>query len=124
MFCQFFFFKFILINHNFFFFAQDIARQKIERALEVPTEPEHNDVGAIMLLFILPNGLRLERRFRRSDSLKHLHLYVFCHPQSPDSFAIATNFPKRTLETEDSDIQIQFAGINNREVLYVYDLEA
>lgn len=77
-----------------------------------------------MLLFILPNGLRLERRFRRSDSLKHLHLYVFCHPQSPDSFAIATNFPKRTLETEDSDIQIQFAGINNREVLYVYDLEA
>lgn len=53
-----------------------------------------------------------------------LHTYIFCHPQSPDAFAIATNFPKRTLETESSDTQISAAGINNREVLYVYDLDA
>lgn len=53
-----------------------------------------------------------------------LHTYVFCHPQSPDRFAIATNFPKRTLETEESEVQINAAGINNREVLYVYDLDA
>lgn len=56
--------------------------------------------------------------------LQDLHTYVFCHPQSPDQFAIATNFPKRTLETESSDVQINTAGINNREVLYVYDLDA
>lgn len=49
---------------------------------------------------------------------------MFCHPQSPDSFAIATNFPKRTLETELSQTEISAAGINNREVLYVYDLDA
>lgn len=56
--------------------------------------------------------------------LQDLHTYVFCHPQSPDQFAIATNFPKRTLETESSEVQINTAGINNREVLYVYDLDA
>ncbi|XP_031627240.1 FAS-associated factor 2 isoform X2 [Contarinia nasturtii] len=103
---------------------EDIARQKIDRALEVPAEPDSNDSDAILLLFILPNGTRLERRFRRSDMLKDLHTYVFCHPQSPDQFAIATNFPKRTLETESSEVQINTAGINNREVLYVYDLDA
>lgn len=59
-----------------------------------------------------------------NSMFQDLHTYVFCHPQSPDSFAIATNFPKRTLETESSQIQISAAGINNREVLYVYDLDA
>lgn len=49
---------------------KDIARQKIERALEVPAEPDSQDSEAILLLFILPNGMRLERRFRRSDMLK------------------------------------------------------
>lgn len=107
-----------------FFSLQEIARQKIERVLEIPTEPAPNDSDAITLLFVLPNGLRLERRFRRTDELKDLHLYVFCHPESPDSFAIATNFPKRTLETETSNVKIQLAGIGNREVLYVYDLDA
>lgn len=112
----------------------------------MPSEPDAADPDAILLLFILPNGTRLERRFRRSDKLKvcsiipniffhvqtnavyfflqDLHTYVFCHPQSPDQFAIATNFPKRTLETESSEVQINTAGINNREVLYVYDLDA
>lgn len=90
----------------------------------MPSEPEPNDPEAIMLLFILPNGVRLERRFRRSEKLKDLHLYVFCHPESPDAFAMATNFPKRTIETENSDVEIRFAGINNREVLYVHDLNA
>lgn len=103
---------------------QEIARQKIDRVLEIPSEPEPNDSEAITLLFVLPNGLRLERRFRRTDELKDLHLYVFCHPESPDSFAIATNFPKRTLETDTSNVKIQMAGISNREVLYVYDLDA
>lgn len=120
--------------------------------LEVPDEPDANDADAILLLFILPNGTRLERRFRRANMLKvgrralvkphsyncspfcfssahhfhpqDLHTYIFCHPESPDAFAIATNFPKRTLETEESLVQINAAGIGNREVLYVYDLDA
>lgn len=51
-------------------FTQDIAKQKIERAFEVPNEPDPSDTNAILLLFILPNGVRLERRFRRTDLLK------------------------------------------------------
>lgn len=36
----------------------------------MPAEPEASDADAILLLFILPGGTRLERRFRRSDLLK------------------------------------------------------
>lgn len=36
----------------------------------MPSEPDAADPDAILLLFILPNGTRLERRFRRSDKLK------------------------------------------------------
>lgn len=40
----------------------------------MPAEPEASDPDAILLLFILPNGTRLERRFRRTDMLKVSHL--------------------------------------------------
>lgn len=36
----------------------------------MPAEPDPSDADAILLLFILPNGTRLERRFRRTDLLK------------------------------------------------------
>lgn len=36
----------------------------------MPAEPEASEADAILLLFILPNGTRLERRFRRSNLLK------------------------------------------------------
>lgn len=36
----------------------------------MPDEPDPSDADAILLLFILPNGTRLERRFRRTDLLK------------------------------------------------------
>lgn len=52
------------------YIQQNIARQKVERALEVPPEPQTEEADAILLLFILPNGTRLERRFRRSHMLK------------------------------------------------------
>lgn len=49
---------------------QDIARLKIEMASQVPSEPEPNHPDTIGVLFKLPDGQRVERRFKSSDSLK------------------------------------------------------
>jgi hypothetical protein len=62
-------------------------------------------------------------------SLQAVFYFVFCHPASPDTFEIATNFPKRVLncapQGEGSHIQtFKEAGLRCREVLFVYDLEA
>jgi FAS-associated factor 2 len=55
--------------------------------------------------------------------------YVFCHPDSPDEFEIATNFPKRVLQCQSKDgnteiMSLEQAGLRGKEALFVYDLEA
>lgn len=52
------------------FFHQDIARLKIDLASQVPSEPELNNPQTVGVLFKLPNGQRIERRFRDTDQLK------------------------------------------------------
>lgn len=55
-----------------------------------------------------------------------MYNFIFCHPTSPDYFELTTNFPKRVLQTRDSSAEqtLQQAGVQNREVLFVNDLEA
>lgn len=48
---------------------EEIARQKIELAALVPSEPPVDTVGAIAVVFKLPSGTRLERRFNQTDSV-------------------------------------------------------
>lgn len=50
--------------------TQDIARLKIELASQVPSEPELNNPKTVSLLFKLPNGQRIERRFEDTHLLK------------------------------------------------------
>lgn len=48
---------------------EEIARQKIELASLVPNEPPVDAVGAIAVVFKLPSGTRLERRFQETNSI-------------------------------------------------------
>lgn len=54
--------------------------------------------------------------------------FVFCHPNAPDSFEITTNFPKRVLkcrpENKEMVETLEQAGLKNREVLFINDLDA
>ncbi|XP_055386441.1 FAS-associated factor 2 [Condylostylus longicornis] len=107
----------------------EIARLKIELATRVPSEPPKDSPDAIHVVFKLPNGARIERRFLNTDSLIDVYYYIFCHPSSPDTFEITTNFPKRVLYTKESTQNYQKqslheAGLKNREVLFVNDLDA
>ena len=49
---------------------ENIARQKIELAKEIPDEPPVNEPTAVRIVIKLPGGQRLERRFYKSQSLK------------------------------------------------------
>lgn len=93
----------------------------------MPNEPAANQQNSVSILFKLPNGQRIERRFNGTDSLRDVYNYIFCNPSSPDSFEITTNFPKRVLDTKDSSCNGQTllqVGLSNREVLFVNDLDA
>ncbi|TRY63484.1 hypothetical protein TCAL_06854 [Tigriopus californicus] len=103
-----------------------IQRMKIELVSEIPEEPAKEDAEAVRVLIKLPGGQRLERRFLKSDSLKCLYYYVFCHPDSPDEFDITTNFPKKVLKCkpDDEPSSFQESGLGRSEMLFVNDLEA
>ncbi|KAL0275366.1 UNVERIFIED_CONTAM: hypothetical protein PYX00_003230 [Menopon gallinae] len=107
---------------------EEIRRMKVEYVDRIPQEPAITDPESVQLVIKLPCGARLERRFLKTHSLRDVYNYVFCHPSSPDSFEIATNFPKRSLQCTSQNGEpvktLEEAGIKRGEVLFVYDLEA
>ncbi|XP_050299052.1 FAS-associated factor 2 [Anthonomus grandis grandis] len=108
---------------------QALHREKLESVNKVPSEPDAAHPDAVHVVFKLPSGVRLERRFLKSHSLEHVFYFVFCHPHSPDSFEITTNFPKRVLKCRPNHEKervetLEQAGLKNREVLFINDLDA
>ncbi|ENN70497.1 hypothetical protein YQE_12673, partial [Dendroctonus ponderosae] len=106
-----------------------LQKEKIDSVDKVPSEPDLSHPDAVHVVFKLPSGMRLERRFLKSHSLEHVFYFVFCHPHSPDSFEITTNFPKRVLNCRPAHqlgkVQtLEEAGLKNREVLFINDLDA
>lgn len=49
---------------------QAITRRKEDLRRQLPVEPESDHPDAVKILLKLPNGIRLERRFYRTDSLQ------------------------------------------------------
>lgn len=108
---------------------ESIKRRKEEIRELLPTEPGPNDPDAIKILLKLPNGVRLERRFYRTDSLAILYNYLFVHEAAPDDFQVVTNFPRRTLPCQPTEGNpnpptFEEAGIQKAEMLFVHDNQA
>jgi FAS-associated factor 2 len=107
----------------------EIRRMKIELSDQVPDEPAADLPDTIRIVIKLPQGTRLERRFFRSQSLKYLYYFVFCHPESPDEFQIITNFPRTVLPcqpTSEIPEPPSFAefGLGRSEMFFVHNLAA
>lgn len=108
----------------------------LKQTIEVEPEPDQNDTDAIRILAKLPDGTRLARRFKKSQSIRHLFAYVFSHPSSPLQFEITTNFPRKVLPCPCPSLEdpvctsngeppsFQEVGIGQSETLFVHDLEA
>ncbi|CRK93275.1 CLUMA_CG006818, isoform A [Clunio marinus] len=120
-------------------------RLKMELLHRVPLEPPEDESNAISIVFKLPNGMRITRRFLKINSLNDIHNFIFCHPDAPDTFEITQNFPKRILNcgryhfdqftgyesvndiinsSKEQVLTVGDAGLQNREVLFVSDLDA
>jgi len=113
---------------------------KQELVDHVIAEPNSKSPDVIKLLIKFPNGKKVERKFLKTNSIKSLFYFVFCHSDSPLKFTIKTSYPARELpcstptpetrcvqstdnKNEEAPTFEQF-GIKNCEVLYVHDLEA
>jgi len=108
---------------------EEIQRRKIELLDEMPQEPPDDGPNTIRLMIKLPTGTRLERRFERDQSLKFLYYFVFCHADSPDSFQVVTNFPRKNVPCEPTEScpeppTFEEFGFGRSEMLFVQDLEA
>jgi len=49
---------------------QELSRKKLEARERLVSEPEATDPDAIKIMLKLPNGMRLDRCFRKTDSIK------------------------------------------------------
>ncbi|XP_015909048.1 FAS-associated factor 2 isoform X2 [Parasteatoda tepidariorum] len=108
---------------------EEIQRRKIALLDEMPSEPPEDNPHTVRLKIKLPTGTMLERRFEQDQSLKFLYYFVFCHAESPNSFQIVSNFPRRKVPcepTESNPDPPTFAefGFGSSEMLLVHDLEA
>lgn len=117
----------IVENHSRM--LQERENRKEDLRKQIPEEPPADHPDAIRIVLKLPHGTRIERRFLRTQSLKYLHHFAFCHEECPDDFHIVTNFPRRTLPcepTEDGQEPISFAecGLGKNEMVFVQDNEA
>ncbi|XP_053211717.1 FAS-associated factor 2-like [Panonychus citri] len=119
---------------------------KVTLADKIPPEPSSSDPDAIRVVIKLPNGTRLKRRYHKTDHLKYLYYFVFCHEQAPVHFQITTNFPRKNLpgspptlentecnetngdfcniSNNDGPLTFESIGLGKSEVLFVHDLEA
>lgn len=114
---------------------QSIMELKVTLLGDLVAEPEVDQKEAIKLLFRLPNGKRLERRFLKSHPVKQLYYFVFCNDESLINFKLKTNFPTRELpghspipeidrESQEMNMDLLACELENNIVLFVHDLDA
>ena len=100
---------------------QRIASLKESLCEELPVGP---DVSA--LRFQLPKGIKISRRFHKTDTIQKLFDFLSIHFADNDidikNFAVGTNFPKKNFE--DMDKTVEEEGLHPRGMLFVIDLDA
>lgn len=113
--------------------AEELERLRLRKEQlrdSLPAEPASDDPDTIRILLKLPNGVRLERRFRKTDSIKYLHDYVLVHEAAPDNFQIVKNFPRTVLPCQRSEGNgpdpptFEEVGLGKSELLFVHDDDA
>lgn len=100
------------------------ARATIEQA----GEPPAGSAGVVRMRFALPNGKRVDRRFRAADTIGILRafLVVYFHEQGIDmkNFGLSTNFPRKTFGEEEDGLTLELAGLTPQAVVMVQDLDS
>ncbi|XP_067928516.1 FAS-associated factor 2-like [Watersipora subatra] len=107
---------------------QNREMMKVRWREEMSDEPSSDNPECVKILLKLPSSARIERRFLKTDSLKYLYYFVFCHEDAPDNFDIVTNFPRKILPCKPADDfeppTFSQEGITRSEMLFVHDKDA
>jgi FAS-associated factor 2 len=90
---------------------------------QVRPEPES---GGTTVRFVLPSGMKLNRRFGSDETIGALKAFLKLHFHENEiaieRVALSTNFPRKTFD--DEGITLEAAGLSPQAVLMVQDLDA
>lgn len=99
--------------------AREALRQKLKENL-----PEQTKEDTLSLLFRLPNGSRVSRKFSPNTTIKEIYEFALTCDESPNFFTLVSNFPKRVLPV-DGDAHNKTCvemGIQNSTTLFVQEI--
>lgn len=103
---------------SFFRFLQD-RLEKLKAALAPEPRPDCKE-ETCYLLFRLPGGAKLQRRFLSSATLQEVFDYLEIEGCPLDKgFSVQTNFPKRTISDLDQALTLKEANLAKQDTLFV-----
>ena len=117
---------------------EEMLKLRRELRTALPDEPDAEAADVVRVVIKLPDGTRLERRFRRSQSIRLLSQFVFAHDSAPLHFQVVSNFPRKALpcpsplpenrdclqDDQQAPPSFEAIGMGKNEMLFVHDLEA
>eukprot|EP00118_Oscarella_pearsei_P002163 m.9717 g.9717 ORF g.9717 m.9717 type:complete len:467 (+) comp21583_c0_seq1:200-1600(+) len=84
--------------------VNDLSKLREHKKKEMPGEPEPNDKDSTKIVIRFPSGKRLERKFKKTDSLQTLYDFVFCEDETlDDHFILITNYPRKELRLDNEN---------------------
>eukprot|EP00294_Goniomonas_avonlea_P006408 CAMPEP_0114562184 /NCGR_PEP_ID=MMETSP0114-20121206/12390_1 /TAXON_ID=31324 /ORGANISM="Goniomonas sp, Strain m" /LENGTH=243 /DNA_ID=CAMNT_0001747845 /DNA_START=72 /DNA_END=803 /DNA_ORIENTATION=- len=93
-------------------------RRRVEAAANVKPEPPEEEGVTAIVAFRLPSGVRLQRRFRKTDQVQCLYDFVEANGElEHDVFHLATHFPKTVFT--DTSATLEEAGLHPQAMLFV-----
>jgi len=81
-------------------------------------EPEAGD-GVSNLVIRLTDGSRLQRRFKKTETLKVVCDYVECNQEYDGDFDLVTNFPRKVFS--ERNLSLEEAGLYPHASLFVQE---
>jgi FAS-associated factor 2 len=95
-----------------------------KKKLKFPQEPSENEVSISTILFRLPDGSKVERRFKDTDSMELLFDYLEIKHNLPcESIELVLNFPKKFYShSKIQNLTLKTEKLLPKAVLFVKDL--
>lgn len=105
-------------------------QKRMNRARELMETCDEPAAGAgvTRIRFTLPNGKKVDRRFRSNETIEVLRAFLIVNFDEQGmgikNFGISTNFPKRSFGEDQDGLTLEEAGLSPQAVVMVQDLDA
>ena len=104
--------------------------ERMEKARDIMSECVEPPAGSgvARIRFTLPNGKKIDRRFRNEETLEVLRAFLMVHFEEEgvgiNNIGVSTNYPRRTFGEEENGLSLEEAGLCPQAVVMVQDLDA